>query len=77
MTLWQNRHCENCDHAFIGDKLKNVVLCPKLWIWSKNGEYVLDSIEMFEKLGTSKLELRHPMVRKTFGCCHWIQRKEK
>lgn len=77
MTLWQNRHCDNCDHAFIGDTLKNVVLCPKLGVWTKNGEFVIDSVEMFKKLGTSKLEYRHPMVRKTFGCVLWVERKEK
>ena len=77
MTLWQNRHCENCDHAFIGDKLKNVVLCPVLYAWNKNGEFVIDSVEMFKKLGTSKLELRHPMMRKTFGCVYWKERKAK
>ena len=77
MTLWRNRTCENCDHAFIGDKLKNVVLCPMLYAWNKNGEFVIDSVEMFKKLGTSKLELRHPMMRKTFGCCYWQERKTK
>ena len=77
MTLWRNRSCDNCAHMFRGDKLLNVGLCPKLGVWSKNGEHVLDSVDMFKKLGTSTLEYRHPMVRKTFGCCHWTERKEK
>jgi hypothetical protein len=77
MTLWRNRHCENCDHLFIGDGLLNVGVCPKLGVISKRGEVILDNIETFEKLGTTKLEYRHPMVRRGFGCTYWIERKQK
>jgi hypothetical protein len=73
MTLWRNRHCENCKHY--SNEYDNAGICPQLGVINKRGEFIVDGEDIFKKLGIKGIEYRHPIVRRGFGCTYWKERK--
>ena len=72
-NITRNKTCKNCANFL--SEWDNAGLCTQLGIISRRGEYILDGIDVFEKLNVDKLEHRRPVVNKGFGCIYW-KRKE-
>lgn len=73
MFLSKNKMCSNC--ASFLPEWDRAGLCTELGVLSKRGEYIVDSVEIFDELGVDKLEHRHPVVRRKFGCIYWKRKK--
>ena len=67
------KRCENC--TYFMSEWDNAGLCKQLGILSKRGEYILDGIDIFDKLNVSRLEHRKPVVRNGFCCIYWKEKK--
>lgn len=73
MKFHFNKTCKNCANFL--QEWDNAGLCTQLGIISRRGEYILDGIDVFEKLNVDKLEHRRPVVNKGFGCIYWKRMK--
>jgi hypothetical protein len=73
MFLSKNKMCSNCANFL--SEWDNAGLCTQLGVLPKRGEYILDGIDVFEKLNVDKLEYRRPVVNKRFGCIYWKRMK--
>ena len=68
-TFHTNKTCKNCANFL--PEWDNAGLCTQLGVIPRRGEYILDGIDVFEKLNVDKLEHRRPVVNKRFGCIYW------
>ena len=72
-NITRNKTCKNCANFL--PEWDNAGLCTQLGIISRWGEYILDGIDVFEKLNVDKLEHRRPVVNKGFGCIYWRKKE--
>ena len=68
-NITRNKTCKNCANFL--PEWDRAGLCTQLGVISRRGEYILDGIDVFEKLNVDKLEHRRPVVNKGFGCIYW------
>ena len=72
IKIRQHMRCETCVNYDLPGK--NAGTCTKLGVMGIRGEFILDGIDMFEKLGVQSIEYRHPTVRNGFACIYWKQK---
>jgi hypothetical protein len=72
MAIINLRSCSNCAHY--SHDYKNAGLCDRVGVLKMRGEYIIDSIEMFNKLEISSLEYRSAIVTRKFACKFWKKR---
>ena len=69
MKIKLSKRCETCANYL--HEYAQAGLCQKLGVVCRRGEYILDGIDVLERLGFEKVEYRRPITRKDFSCYYW------
>lgn len=69
----KHKRCKTC--AYFDSEWKNAGICRKLGVLPKRGEYIVDGLEIFDKLHVEPIEYRNPVVRNDFSCIYWKERE--